>query len=87
MSSEVMISTPAIRNLIREDKIHQIYSQMQVGQTKHGMQTMKQSLLNLYMRKFVSLDDALGRSMDPEELRQMMSSPSQQRNVSGTERR
>ncbi|MBP6938897.1 MAG: type IV pilus twitching motility protein PilT [Deltaproteobacteria bacterium] len=87
MSSEVMISTPAIRNLIREDKIHQIYSQMQVGQTKHGMQTMNQSLLNLYMRKFVSLDDALGRSMDPEELRQMMSSPSQQRNVSGTERR
>ena len=87
MSSEVMISTPAIRNLIREDKIHQIYSQMQVGQTKHGMQTMNQSLLNLYMRKFVSLDDARGRSMDPEELRQMMSSPSQQRNVSGTERR
>jgi len=87
MSSEVMISTPAIRNLIREDKIHQIYSQMQVGQTKHGMQTMNQSLLNLYMRKFVSLDDALGRSMDPEELRQMMSSPSQHRNVSGTERR
>jgi len=87
MSSEVMISTPAIRNLIREDKIHQIYSQMQVGQTKHGMQTMNQSLLNLYMRKLISLDDALGRSMDPEELRQMMASPSQHRNVSGTERR
>ncbi len=51
------------------------------------MQTMNQSPLNLYMRKFVSLVDALGRSMDPEELRQMMSSPSQQRNVSGTERR
>lgn len=87
MSSEVMISTPAIRNLIREDKIHQIYSQMQVGQTKHGMQTMNQSLLNLYMRKFVSLEDALGRSMDPDELRQMMSSPSQHRGASGTERR
>jgi len=87
MSSEVMISTPAIRNLIREDKIHQIYSQMQVGQTKHGMQTMNQSLLNLYMRKLVSLDDALGRSMDPDELRQMMSSPSQHRGASGTERR
>jgi twitching motility protein PilT len=87
MASEVMISTPAIRNLIREDKIHQIYSQMQVGQTKHGMQTMNQSLLNLYMRKFISLDDALGRSMDPEELRQMIASPSQQRNIAGTERR
>lgn len=88
MSSELMISTPAIRNLIREDKIHQIYSQMQVGQTKHGMQTMNQSLLNLYMRKFISLDDALGRSMDPDELRQMMASPAQQRgSMSGTERR
>lgn len=87
LSAEVMISTPAIRNLIREDKVHQIYSQMQVGQTKHGMQTMNQSLLNLYMRKFISLDDALGRSMDPDELRQMMSSPGQHRNVSGVERR
>jgi twitching motility protein PilT len=87
MSSEVMISTPAIRNLVREDKIHQIYSQMQVGQTKHGMQTMNQSLMNLYIRKFISLEDALGRSMDPEELRQMISSPSHQRGTAGTERR
>jgi twitching motility protein PilT len=87
MSSEVMISTPAIRNLVREDKIHQIYSQMQVGQTKHGMQTMNQSLMNLYIRKLISLDDALGRSMDPEELRQMISSPSHQRGTAGTERR
>jgi twitching motility protein PilT len=87
LSAEVMITTPAIRNLIREDKIHQIYSQMQVRQTKHGMQTMNQSLLNLYMRKLITLDDSLGRSMDPEELRQMMASPAQHRNVSGTERR
>jgi len=87
LASEVMISTPAIRNLIREDKIHQIYSQMQVGQTKHGMQTMNQSLLNLYLRKLISLDDALGRSLDPEELRQMMSSPSHQRSTTGMERR
>jgi twitching motility protein PilT len=87
LAAEVMITTPAIRNLIREDKIHQIYSQMQVGQTKHGMQTMNQSLLNLYMRKLITLDDSLGRSMDPEELRQMMASPAQHRNVSGTERR
>jgi twitching motility protein PilT len=87
LAAEVMIMTPAIRNLIREDKMHQIYSQMQVGQTKHGMQTMNQTLLNLYMRKLISLDDALGRSMDPEELRQMIASPAQHRNVSGTERR
>jgi twitching motility protein PilT len=87
LAAEVMITTPAIRNLIREDKIHQVYSQMQVGQAKHGMQTMNQSLLNLYMRKFITLEDSLGRSMDPEELRQMMASPAQHRNVSGTERR
>ncbi len=79
LASELMISTPAIRNLIREDKIHQIYSQMQVGQTKHGMQTMNQSLFNLFTRKLISLDDALGWSMDPEELRQMMASPNQVR--------
>ncbi|HHO77387.1 MAG TPA: type IV pilus twitching motility protein PilT [Deltaproteobacteria bacterium] len=81
LASELMISTPAIRNLIREDKIHQIYSQMQVGQTKHGMQTMNQSLFNLFTRKIISLDDALGWSMDPEELRQMMASPNQQRGL------
>lgn len=82
MSSEVMISTPAIRNLIREDKIHQIYSQMQVGQGKHGMQTMNQALFALFTRKLISLDDAMGWSMDPEELRQMMASPNQSRGMS-----
>ena len=70
---EVMIPNPAIRNLIREDKIHQIYSQMQVGQTKFGMQTMNQSLASLYLRKFISFEDALGRSSDPDELRQIIS--------------
>jgi twitching motility protein PilT len=70
---EVMIPNPAIRNLIREDKIHQIYSQMQVGQTKFGMQTMNQSLASLYLRKTISFEDALGRSSDPDELRQIIS--------------
>jgi len=79
LAAELMISTPAIRNLIREDKIHQIYSQMQVGQAKHGMQTMNQALYMLFSRKLISLDDALGWSMDPEELRQMMASPNQPR--------
>jgi len=87
LSSELMITTPAIRNLIREDKIHQIYSQMQVGQTKHGMQTMNQSLLNLFMRKLISHEDAIGWSMDPEELRQMMASPNQSRPIQTRERR
>jgi twitching motility protein PilT len=71
---EVMIPNPAIRNLIREDKIHQIYSQMQVGQEKFGMQTMNQSLVSLVTKRIISLEDALGRSHDLDEFRQMMTS-------------
>lgn len=76
LSMEIMVPNPAIRNLIREDKVHQIYSQMQVGQEKFGMQTMNQSLYALFSRRLVSLDDALGRSSDPDELRQMINNPS-----------
>ena len=72
MALEVMVPNAAIRNLIREDKVHQIYSQMQVGQAKFGMQTMNQSLLQLFQRRLISLDEAIGRSSDPDELRQMM---------------
>ena len=72
LSLEIMVPNSAIRNLIREDKIHQIYSQMQIGQDKFGMQTMNQSLAGLYQRRLISLDDALGRSSDPDELRQMI---------------
>ncbi|MBN2468591.1 MAG: type IV pilus twitching motility protein PilT [Deltaproteobacteria bacterium] len=72
LALELMIPNPAIRNLIREDKIHQIYSQMQVGQAKFGMQTMNQSLASLYQRRLISYEDALGRSSDPDELRQMI---------------
>jgi twitching motility protein PilT len=72
MSLEIMIPNPAIRNLVREDKIHQIYSQMQIGQDKFGMQTMNQSLASLYGRRMISMDDALGRSSDTEELKQMI---------------
>ncbi len=72
MALEVMVPNSAIRNLIREDKIHQIYSAMQVGQDKFGMQTMNQSLASLYQRRLVTLDDAMGRSSDPEELRTML---------------
>src|SRR5689334_20484255 len=56
---EIMIPTPGIRNLIREDKIHQIYSAMQTGQEKMGMQTMNQALATLYQQKKVTLDTAL----------------------------
>lgn len=72
LALEIMIPNPAIRNLIREDKLHQIYSQMQVGQDKFGMMTMNQSLFNLHQKRLISLDDALGRSTDPDELKQML---------------
>ena len=73
LALEIMIPNPAIRNLIREDKIHQIYSQMQVGQDKFGMQTMNQSLISLVSKRTITLEDALGRSPDPDEFKQMMS--------------
>jgi len=72
LAIEVMVPNPAIRNLIREDKIHQIYSQMQVGQAKFGMQTFNQCLAGLYARKLITLDEAIGRSSDPEELRNLL---------------
>jgi twitching motility protein PilT len=72
MSLEVMVPNAAIRNLIREDKIHQIYSSMQVGQERFGMQTMNQSLANLHLRRLISLEDAIGRSSDPDELRNLI---------------
>lgn len=73
LAMEVMIPNPAIRNLIREDKIQQIYSLMQVGQTKFGMQTMNQALLSLLERHLISLEDALERSHNQDEFRQMLS--------------
>ncbi len=76
MALEIMVPNPAIRNLIREDKVHQIYSQMQIGQDKFGMQTMNQSLYNLFSKRLISLEEALGRSSDPDELKQMISNPS-----------
>ncbi|MDH3211231.1 MAG: type IV pilus twitching motility protein PilT [Myxococcales bacterium] len=72
MALEVMIPNSAIRNLIREDKIHQLYSAMQVGQDKFGMQTMNQALVNLYQRRIIGMDDAMARSPDIEELRNMI---------------
>jgi twitching motility protein PilT len=69
---EVLVPNPAIRNLIREDKVHQIYSQMQVGQLKHGMQTMNQSLQSLYSRRLITLEEAMGHSSDQDELRSMI---------------
>jgi len=72
LALELMIPNPAIRNLIREDKIHQIYSQMQIGQQKFGMQTMNQSLASLYQRRLITLEDAMARSHDQEELKTLI---------------
>jgi len=72
LALEVLIPNAAIRNLIREDKIHQVYTQMQVGQAKHGMQTLNQSLYSLYARRLITLEEAIGRSNDTDELRMMI---------------
>ncbi|WP_437565092.1 type IV pilus twitching motility protein PilT [Sorangium sp. So ce542] len=72
MSMEVMIPNAAIRNLIREDKLHQIYSQMQVGQAGSGMQTMAQSLVSLYQRRMITLEEMFAAAADPDEIRAML---------------
>ena len=72
LAYEVLVPTPAIRNLIRENKLHQIYSNMQMGQSKTGMQTMNQSLLNLILKRKVEIRDAFASSPDPEELDQLL---------------
>src|SRR5213082_2535230 len=71
MSAEILVVTPAIRALIRDDKIHQIYSMMQSGK-KYGMQTMNDALYQLYMSKAVTFDDCLRASSDQGELMRMM---------------
>jgi twitching motility protein PilT len=72
LAMEILIPNPAIRNLIREDKIHQIYSSMQSGQDKYGMQTFNQSLYLNYTQKTITLEVALGRSSNPDELQDMI---------------
>jgi len=73
LALEFMLPNPAIRNLIRDGKIHQIYSQMQMGQTKFGMQTMNQHLFKLWRDRVISREEALSRAGDLEELTQMIS--------------
>jgi twitching motility protein PilT len=72
LALEVMVPNPAIRNLIREDKLHQVYSQMQMGQAGSGMQTMNQSLHDLFTRGVISGEDAFAKSNDVDELRMMI---------------
>ncbi|MFO0758331.1 MAG: type IV pilus twitching motility protein PilT [Byssovorax sp.] len=72
LAMEVLIPNAAIRNLIREDKLHQIYSQMQVGQGSSGMQTMNQTLYGLVQRRLITVEQAFEASSDTDELRTMM---------------
>ncbi|MEO7093739.1 MAG: type IV pilus twitching motility protein PilT [Polyangiales bacterium] len=72
LAMEIMVPNSAIRNLIREDKIHQIYSQMQVGQERFGMQTFNQSLFSLITRRLISVEEGMGRTSDTDELKGML---------------
>lgn len=72
MAAEVLIPHMAIRALIRDDKIHQIYGQMQMGQNKYGMQTMNQALFNLYQSRTITLEEALAWAHDLEEFNEMV---------------
>ena len=73
MALEIMVTTPAIRNLIREEKLHQIYSAMQAGH-KFGMQTMNQALVDLINKRRITREEGLNRSTLPEELEQLLKS-------------
>ena len=72
LALEVMVPNVAIRNLIREDKVHQIYSQMQVGQNRYGMVTLNQNLLIFVQKRQISVEEALGRTSELDELRTML---------------
>jgi twitching motility protein PilT len=66
-----MVCTPAIKALIRDNKVHQIYGTMQAGQ-KYGMQTMNQALYQAYANRLISYDEAVNRSSDTQELLKMI---------------
>ena len=72
MALEILVPNSAIRNLIREDKVHQIYSMMQTGQDKYGMQTFNQSLATLYHKRVITIDVAMQRSSNTDELKELI---------------
>src|SRR5678809_648839 len=72
MALEILIPNAAIRNLIREDKIHQIYSMMQTGQDKFGMQTFNQALASLYHKRLITIEVAMQRTSNPDELKDLI---------------
>ena len=72
MAMEILVPNAAIRNLIREDKVHQIYSMMQTGQDVHGMQTFNQSLATLYHKRLITRETAMNRTSNVNELRDLI---------------
>jgi twitching motility protein PilT len=85
MACEIMIATPAIRALIRDDKVHQIYSAMQAGK-KHGMQTLADSLYTQYMSREVALEECLRVAPDQNEFLRMIGEPVPNEQDAGTPR-
>lgn len=75
MALEILVPTPAIRNLIREDKLHQIHAQMLMGQTGTRMVLMDQALADLVQKKIVSYEEALSHCNDPDEFKKMIGPP------------
>ena len=71
MAMEIMIMNRAIRSLVQEGKVQQIYSAMQTGQSGTGMQTMNQALFTLVNRRIISKDLAMQKSANPDELQEM----------------
>jgi twitching motility protein PilT len=72
LALEILILSPAIRNLIREDKLHQVYSMMQTGQAQYGMQTMNQALTHLVSQKVIACELAMELTTFPEELTKLL---------------
>ena len=87
LSMEILIPTIAIRHLIREDKVHQIYGMMQTGQTKHGMQTFNQSLASLYFKRQITLQTAMARTSSKDELQEIISRGAESLNPALQEKR
>jgi twitching motility protein PilT len=77
LAVEVLLATPAVRNLIRDEKVHQVYSQMQVGRSGTGMQTMSRALMALVERGIITAGDAVIRATEPDELRRLLAPSSQ----------
>ena len=77
LAVEVLLATAAVRNLVRDEKVHQVYSQMQVGQSGTGMQTMSRALMALVERGIITAGDAVIRATEPDELRRLLVPSSQ----------